>query len=52
MAWATVTVEMKSRKMNEPITDEFEARSIFEAAWLAMHRWHQNWYSVRATVNP
>jgi hypothetical protein len=44
MAWATVTVEMRSRKLDKPISDDFRARSIYEAAWLAMRVWNRNWY--------
>jgi hypothetical protein len=44
MAWATMTVEMRSRKLDKPISDEFRARSIYEACWLAMRMWNRNWY--------
>jgi hypothetical protein len=45
MASATVTVEMRSSKMDKAmIIDEFRARSVYEAAWLAMRVWNRNWY--------
>jgi hypothetical protein len=43
VAWATVIVEMRSRKAGKLISGEFKARSIFEAGWLAMREWHRNW---------
>jgi hypothetical protein len=35
---------MRSQKLDEPVTDKFEARSIFEAGWLAMRAWSRLWF--------
>lgn len=44
MSWLRCQVEMRSERSPDPITDEFEGRSLFEVGWLALCTWCQQWY--------
>lgn len=47
MPWLTCTVELPSRHTPTPVTGDFEGRSVYECAWLALCDWCQQWHFDR-----
>lgn len=43
MNWLTCTVELYSRRKEGIVSGEFEGRSLYEACWLALCTWCQDW---------